>query len=139
MSLERDETRDFPGARKIKFGEDELVVAPLTLRQTLALADVTKKLFENRETGLVKVDAEKAIFGAAMLEDYVSVIVIGLRRAYPDVTRDDVLDLTGNVEELVAASTVVLEQAGGKKESTPGERWAASESTSSTGQSSSPA
>ena len=135
MSLKRDETRDWPGARTIHVGGVDYVVAPLTLRQTIPLADVTKKIFEARETGLTKIDGgERAIYGSDMLDHYVDVIKFGLQRAYPDVTRDDVLDMTGNVDELITASVVIMEQAGGKRDSTPvGEQTAASGSTSSTG------
>ncbi len=134
MSLKRDETKDWPGARTISVGGTDYVVAPLTLRQTIPLADVTKKIFEARETGLTKIDGgERAIYGSDMLDHYVDVIKLGLQRAYPDVTRDDVLDMTGNVDELITASVVIMEQAGGKRDPAAGEQSAASGSTSSIG------
>jgi hypothetical protein len=141
LSLSRDEARDWPGARTIHLGGDEFVVAPLTLRQTIALADVTKRIFSGRESGLIKIGKDdggedRAIYGSEMLDNYVDVIRIGLQRVYPGATRDDVLDLTGSVDELVAASMVVMEQAGGKKKddnNSMGEPRAASDSTSSTG------
>ena len=133
MSLKRDETKTWADARMIWFDGEEYVVAPLTLRQSIALSEVSKKLFAKRETGLVKIGDDKAFFSSDMIDDYLEVILIGLRRAYPDATKDDVLDLTGNVNDLVEAATTVMEQAGGKKETTPGESSAASGSTSLTG------
>lgn len=139
LSLTRDETKDWPGSRTVSIGGAELIIAPLTLRQTIPLAEVTKRIFAGRESGLTKIGAsgdgeDRAIYGSDMLECYVDVVRIGLQRVYPDATRDDVLDLTASVDELVAASMVVMEQAGGKKKEDPaGEQMAASGSTSSTG------
>ena len=63
----------------------------------------------------------------------------GLRRAYPELTREEFFDLPITVEELVAALSVVMQQAGGRKrESGEGELQAASDSKNSTGERSSP-
>jgi hypothetical protein len=63
----------------------------------------------------------------------------GLRRAYPQLTREEFFDLPITVAELVAALSVVMQQAGARKrESGEGESSAASDSMKSTGERSSP-
>jgi hypothetical protein len=145
MSLERDEGKDWPGVRTISLGGQEFVIPKLVLRQTIPLADVTRAIVNGRTTVVALPDqdgnpSDRALFGSELLDHYVDAIKIGLSRAYLKVTRDDVLDLSASVDEMIVATLVIIEQAGGKKTpDKPGELVATSDSTKLTGNDSSPA
>jgi hypothetical protein len=123
MSLELDEKADLAAGRRVTLGGRglsglELVVLPLTLRQNIALARHMPKLMRMHE--------EKA-FDAETIDAVVDVVCIGLRRAHPNISADDLLDLEVTIDDLIAAARVVIEQAGGKKvEAAEGESSAAS-------------
>ena len=124
MSLERDESIDLSAARVVRLAGRDFHVAPLSLRQILAIADYVPKL-----SGIT---AENV--SGERLTPIAEVVWQGLRRAHPKMTRDEFLDLPATLGELVAALPVVIEQAGGAKASAPaGELTAASGSTNSTG------
>src|SRR5262249_62303490 len=80
-------------------------VAPLSLRQILAIADYVPKL---SGIGAEDISGER-------LAPLAEVLWHGLRRAHPKMTRDEFFDLPITIAELVAALPVVIEQAGGRK------------------------
>jgi hypothetical protein len=133
MSLELDEKIDLATARAVRLGGGEFRVAPLSLRQILAIADYVPKL-----SGI---SAEN--MSGERLVPLAEVLWHGLRRAHPKLTRDEFFDLPITIAELMAALPVVIEQAGGRKVDAgegphAGEISAASASTPSTGAGSSP-
>ena len=139
MSFEPDEKLDLTGARAVRLGGREWIVAPLSLRQILAIADFVPKL---SATGVDGLSGER-------LTPLAEVLWHGLRRAHPRLTRDEFFDLPITIAELVAALPVVIEQAGGRRidaaeaaeaggDTLVGEGVAASASMKSTGARSSP-
>lgn len=83
------------------------LVAPLSLRQVLAIRPLLGK-------------AHAAIMAPAdqWTEDdllpAIQIIWRGLKRAYPALTLDEILDTPATVAEMIAALPVVLRQAGAK-------------------------
>jgi hypothetical protein len=129
VTIERDESIDVAITRAVRLGGHDFHVAPLSLRQILAIADYVPKL---SAIGTENLSGERLVPLAEVLWH-------GLRRAHPKLTRDEFFDLPITIAELVAALPVVIEQAGGRKvESSAGELSAASASTQSTGARSSP-
>ena len=139
MSFERDDKLDLSAARPVRLGGHDWLVAPLSLRQILAIADFVPKL---STAGADHLSGER-------LAPLAEVLWHGLRRAHPRLTRDEFLDLPITIAELVAALPVVIEQAGGRRvdgtdaapgagSASPGEALAASVSMPSTGVRSSP-
>jgi hypothetical protein len=129
VSFERDESLDLSQARAVRLGGHEFHVAPLSLRQILAIADHVPKL-----SGITvdNVSSER-------LTPLAEVLWNGLRRAHPRLTRDEFFDLPITIPEMFAAVPVVIEQAGGRKVDTAlGERSATGTSTPAAGESSSP-
>ncbi len=80
-------------------------MAPLSLRQILAIADYVPKL-----SGIT---AEN--MSGERLAPLAEVLWHGLRRAHPKLTREEFLDLPIPLGELVLALPVVIEQAGGRR------------------------
>jgi hypothetical protein len=105
LSLEPDQNLDRGAARSVRLGGREFHVAPLSLRQILAIADHVPKL-----SGIT---AEN-LSGERLLP-LVEVVWHGLRRAHPALTREEFFDLPVTIAELVGALPVVIEQAGGKR------------------------
>lgn len=105
MSLERDESTDISAARVVRLAGRDFYIAPLSLRQILAIADHVPKL-----SGLT---AET--MSGERLMPLAEVLWHGLRRAHPKLTRDEFFDLPIPLGELVAALPVVIEQAGGRR------------------------
>jgi hypothetical protein len=129
VSLERDETIDFTTARVVRLAGHDFHIAPLSLRQILAIADYVPKL---SAIGTESLSGERLLPLAEVLWQ-------GLRRAHPKLSRDEFFDLPITIAELVAALPVVIEQAGGRRvDASAGEILAASASTQSTGARSSP-
>ncbi len=140
MSLERDDNLDLSGARSVSLGGRDWTIAPLSLRQILAIADYVPKL---SAIGTDNLSGER-------IAPLAEVLWHGLRRAHPRLTRDEFFDLPITIAELVAALPVVIEQAGGRRvdaaanpvsgqgDAPAGEIVAASASTPSTGARSSP-
>jgi hypothetical protein len=137
LSLEQDDNLDLAGTRAVRLGGRDWVVAPLSLRQILAIADFVPKL---SGIGTDNLSGER-------LTPLAEVLWHGLRRGHPRLTRDEFFDLPITIAELVAALPVVIEQAGGKRvdadgagqgSAPAGETLAASASTASTGARSSP-
>lgn len=128
MSLDRDDSIDLAAARLVRLAGHDFHVAPLSLRQILAIADHVPKL---SGIGMDNLSGER-------LAPLAEVLWHGLRRAHPRLTHDEFFDLPITIAELVAALPVVIEQAGGRKVDAVGELAAASASTPSTGGPSSP-
>lgn len=129
MSLERDESFDLAMACTVRLADRDFSIAPLSLRQVLAVADQLPKM--------VGLTAENV--SGERLAPIAEIVWQGLRRAYPQLTREEFFDLPITVAELVAALSVVMQQAGARKrESGEGESSAASDSMKSTGERSSP-
>jgi hypothetical protein len=105
LSLERDESLDLSAARSVRLGGREWTIAPLSLRQILAIADFVPKL-----SGIT---AET--MSGERLAPLAEVLWHGLRRAHPQLTREEFYELPITIAELVAALPVVIEQAGGRK------------------------
>lgn len=105
MSFDRDETVDLAGARSVRLGGHEWIIAPLSLRQILAIADFVPKL------SAITMDT----LSGDRLMPLAEVLWHGLRRAHPQLTREEFLDLPITIAELVAALPVVIEQAGGRR------------------------
>jgi hypothetical protein len=105
VSFERDETLDPSAARTVRLGGRDWLVAPLSLRQIIAIADFVPKL------SAINADS----LSGARLTPLAEVLWHGLRRAHPRLTRDEFLDLPITIAELVAALPVVIEQAGGRR------------------------
>lgn len=125
MTLETEEGRSWPGARTVRLGDREFVVPPLSLRQNVVLADVTRDIY-GKSTPMPD-DPTRVMVGTSELGRYVDALVIGLSRAYPKITRDDLLDLDASTVDLIHAVGVVVEQGGGKKpDPGAGEQQAAS-------------
>jgi hypothetical protein len=91
-------------ARSIRLAGQEFWIAPLSLRQILAIADHVPKL---SGIGLENLSRER-------LSPLAEVLWHGLRRVHPGLTRDEFFDLPITIAELVAALPVVIEQACGK-------------------------
>ena len=129
MTVEHDETIDLAAARPVRLAGRTFYIAPLSLRQILAIADYVPKL-----SGIT---AET--MSGERLSPLAEVLWHGLRRAHPGLTREEFFDLPITIAELVAALPVVIEQAGGRRvDAAAGELSAASASTPSTGGPSSP-
>ncbi len=140
MSIDCDETLDLARARTVRLGGRDWFIAPLSLRQIIAIADFVPKLSALSNEQL----------SSERLVPLAEVLWHGLRRAHPRLTRDEFLDLPITITELIAALPVVIEQAGGQRvdaeaggnrspEDVPaGEAGAASASIPSTGARSSP-
>jgi hypothetical protein len=124
LSLDRDESIDLTTCRAVRLAGNELQIAPLSLRQILAIADYVPKL---SGISMDNLSGER-------LTPLAEVLWQGLRRAHPKLTHDEFFDLPITIAEMVEALPVVIEQAGGaKKEDDSGEAQAASDSTPSTG------
>jgi len=139
VSLERDESIDLNMARLVRLAGRDLYVAPLSLRDILAVADELPKV---KDVTTENVTGER-------LAPLGEIVWHGLRRAYPKLTRDEFFELPITLTELIAAFPVVMQQAGGQKpETTMGEAephrdgamgtQVANDSTKSTGAASSP-
>jgi hypothetical protein len=111
LSLDLDQSIDLASARVVRLAGRDFYVAPLSLRQIIAIADHVPKLSA--------LSAEN-ISGERILP-LAEVLWHGLRRAHPNLTRDEFLDLPIPLGELLAALPVVIEQAGGRKVGAAGE------------------
>jgi hypothetical protein len=112
MSFEAAKDLDLSAARAVRLGGCDWLIAPLNLRQILAIADYVPKL---SALGVADLSGER-------LAPLAEVLWHGLRRAHPHLTRDEFFDLPITIAELVTALPVVIEQAGGKKvDAAPGE------------------
>jgi hypothetical protein len=102
MSFELNTTIDLARARNITLGGRELKVAPLTLRSIIAVTDLQPRLL--KEAG-----------ASEHIDTLIEFVMLGLKRTYPDLTKDELLESEATIDELRQAMVVVMEQAGGKK------------------------
>jgi hypothetical protein len=96
VSLELDQSLDLANARPVRLAGHEFQVAPLSLRQILAIADYVPKL---SGIGIETMSGER-------LAPLAEVLWHGLRRAHPRLTREEFFDLPITIAELVAALPV---------------------------------
>lgn len=134
MGLERCQER-FDGERSVRLAGREFIVAPLSLRAIMALADYVPKLAA----------APTDVIDSTRIEPLVDTVLLALKRTYPTLTKEELLDLPIRLDELRAAVDVVIEQAGGRKvdpalgeQKPPDQVRGASDLKPSTGESSSP-
>jgi hypothetical protein len=124
MSLEIDPNLDKSQTKQIILAGKSYLVAPLPLRQVLALADLLPKLSGIKPENL----------RGEMFDPVVDMVARGLKKAYPSVTTDDLLDLPITIAELLAAIPIVIAQAGGRPaDAAAGEVAAASPSAAPIG------
>lgn len=130
MTITLDPGFDKGRAKTVTLAGSSYYIAPLPLRQILALADLLPKL---KNINPEKVTSE-------MFDPVIEIVQRALLRAYPGITKDDLLDLPITALELLAAVPVIVEQGGGQASSEPaaGEAVAASPLNPSTGADSSP-
>src|ERR1700684_3537293 len=105
MPLGRDESIDIATARTVRLGGCDFFIAPLSLRQILAIADHVPKL-----SGITA----ETMSGERLLP-LAEVVWYGLRRCHPGLTREEFFDLPITIAELVRVLPVVIEQAGGRR------------------------
>jgi hypothetical protein len=125
LPFDLDEMVDLSRAREIALAGMTLKVAPLQLRQIIATSRLLPQLLaaENPED---------------RLNTSVDFVLIGLNRAYPNLTRDELLDSEISTVELRDAVDAVILQSGGRKADPAGEVEAASTTARPIGTSSSP-
>jgi hypothetical protein len=111
VTLELDQSLDLSAARIVRLAGRDFYVAPLSLRQIIAIADHVPKLSA--------LSAEN--ISGDRISPLAEVLWQGLRRAHPNLTRDEFFDLPIPLGELVAALPVVIEQAGGRRLEAAGE------------------
>jgi hypothetical protein len=98
MSFEINPALDLKDAKSVMLGERQVMVLPLTLRQTIKVADTLKKVSQPDAATADHIDA---------LIDFA---LIGLGRTYPQLTRDDVLDSEATVPQLRAVVDVLIDK-----------------------------
>lgn len=124
MSLDLDPACDLSRAKKITLAGQEYFIAPLSLRNVLALPALSPKL---QQIDMKNVTGE-------MFDPVVELIVRGLSRAYPKITKDNLLDMPIDIIELLDAVPIIMQQAGGQqRDSAAGEATATSPSKVPTG------
>ena len=104
------------GALVVELGGTEFFVPVLALRQARVAVPGLLKLLPRLHAIQVRIGGGDPL-GAALLdaEDVdlmIDVALAGLNRAYPDLSRDDLLDLQASFAELVAALAVIAQQTG---------------------------
>jgi hypothetical protein len=142
MSLELKEGAETTGLPTITLAGKPYYIARLVLREIIAVSVLMPKV----SATLQKFPKTKEEIATATLtfedgdfEPMIDLVRCGLRRLYPAVTREILLEMEIEIIELVTAVHVIVEQSGGKRtDADAGELAAANDSTSSTGASSSP-
>lgn len=104
MPFDLDPNLDGRHCREITLAGRTLKIAPFVLRNKIKAASL-----------LPRIDA--TVDPGERLAILVEFIALGLQRAYPGVTENDLLDGEIDIEELTAAADVVIAQAGGRKKS----------------------
>jgi len=94
----------------------EFFVPLLALRQVRVVAPGLLKLMPRLNAIQARI-ADGEALGVALLERddvelMIEVVHAGLTRAYPDLSRDDVLDLEAGFSELIAALAAIARQTG---------------------------
>jgi hypothetical protein len=109
-------------------GGREFFIPALSLRQARVVVPGLLKLLPRLNAIQTRIGAGDPL-GAALLEQddldlMIDVVHAGLLRAYPDFTRDDLLDLEAGFSDLAAALGVIAKQTGlfaQAESATPGE------------------
>ena len=101
MSLVRDPNADLSSAKPIALGGKEYHVAPLPLRQVLALADLESKIGQGASA-------------SERITPLIEIVRRALSKVYPQITDDDLLDDAITLDDLYAALPVIMQQAGAK-------------------------
>jgi len=104
------------GAPVVNLGGQEFFVPALALRQARVVVPGLLRLMPRLNTIQARIGAGDPL-GAALLEQgdidlMIDVVHCGLTRAYPDLSRECLLDLQAGLAELVAALAVVARQTG---------------------------
>lgn len=107
---------DCARAAVVALGGQEFFVPVLALRQARVVVPGLLKLMPRLNLIQGRIAAGDPL-GAAMLERddvelMIEVVHCGLTRAYPAISRDDVLDLEAGFAELAAALAVIARQTG---------------------------
>jgi hypothetical protein len=103
---------DCAAAPVVTLAGREWFIPPLAMRQSRSVVPTLMRILPVLEFGeSPKIDAMRA-FGEAQLDDLVNVVHGALTRAYPQLSRDEFLDLPIRLEELFAAIPVVAQQCG---------------------------
>jgi hypothetical protein len=93
--------------RRVQLAGREFTIAPLSLRQTIAIA-----------THLPKVNTVTAEnLSGESLTPLAEIVWQGVRRAHPKLGHDEFFDLPITIAELIEAVPVVIDQAGGGRKS----------------------
>jgi hypothetical protein len=120
-----DPKLNYVGAPVVTIGGKEFFVPTLALRQTRVAVPGLLKLMPKLNAVQSRI-AEGDPLGAALLEQkdielMIDVVCAGLSRAYPSITRDDLLDFEASFGELAAAAGVIARQTGLFKQPKTGE------------------
>ena len=131
--LQRDEKVSVQEAKTIQLGNEEFFIAPLMLRQTMAISPLlpaivkilndrvkTAEAFRTSREGKAE-DAPfsnddavqlvgKLTLSQADLDICLKAIRAGLSRAYPAVTEDDILDRNVTIQQIITAISIVISQ-----------------------------
>lgn len=104
------------GSPVVALGGQEFFVPLLALRQARIVVPGLLKLMPRLNAIQARISAGDPL-GAALLDQcdvdlMLDVVHCGLTRAYPELTRDDVLDLEAGFTALVAALAVIAGQTG---------------------------
>jgi hypothetical protein len=94
----------------------EFFVPVLALRQARIVVPGLLKLMPRLNAIQTSIGAGDPLAAASLDQDDVELMIdvvhCGLTRAYPDFTRDDLLDLAGGFTELIAALGIIARQTG---------------------------
>lgn len=115
----------YSGAPTVKLGALELFVPVLALRQTrIVVPGIMQLMPRLNEIQRELADGNQA--GALLAVDDVDLIIdvvhAALTRAYPQMTRDDLLDLDASFPQLVSAMGIIARQTGLFASVAPGEK-----------------
>ncbi len=107
---------DCAGAPVVDLGGSEFFVPVLALRQARVAVPGLLRLMPKLNAIQARVDAGDPL-GAALLEQddvelMIDVVHAGLTRAYPDFSREQLLDLQSDFADLIAALAVIARQTG---------------------------
>jgi hypothetical protein len=114
--MKPDPKVDCARAQIVALGGQEFFIAPLALRQARIAVPGLLKLMPRLNAIQARIGAGDPL-GAALLEQddvelMIDVVHSGLSRAYPELSREDLLDLEAGFAELIAALAVIARQTG---------------------------
>ncbi|WP_298421060.1 hypothetical protein [Rhodoblastus sp.] len=111
-----DSRIDCARAPVVALGGQEFFVPMLALRQARVVVPGLLKLLPRLNEIQTRIAAGDSMAAALLGQDDVDLMIdvvhCGLTRAYPDFSRDDLLDQQAGFAELVAALTVIAAQTG---------------------------